>query len=85
MLIISIPISETRMEAAGSCIYGIREFLGDRRQDIQEEQNIRKKKLTRRLHLEKTRAGALFRLWIPADMGQRYWELQPEMEELPVV
>ena len=78
-MIISTLIFEMRMEAAGSCIYE------NHRQDMGQEQNIRKKKLMRRLHLEKTRADALFRLWISADTGLLCLESQPETEGLPVV
>ena len=38
----------------------------------------------RRLHLEKTRAGALFHLWITVDMEPQCWESRQEMGELPM-
>lgn len=73
-----IRIFETRMEAAGYYICGIRAYPEILRKATQKERNIRKKKLIRRLHLGKPKAGALFHPEMSVDMGLQYLALQPE-------
>ena len=70
------PDFRNAAEAAGFCVYGIRIYREIHRRDMQQERNIQKRKLMRRLHLEKTRAGALFRPQITVGMELLYLALQ---------
>lgn len=74
-----IRIFEMRMEAAGYYICGIRAYPEILRKATQKERNIRKKKLIRRLHLGKPKAGALFHPEMSVDMERQCSELRREM------
>ena len=77
--VVTLPESEMRMEAAGYYICGIRAYPEILRKATQKERNIRKKKLIRRLHLGKPKAGALFHPEMSVDMERQCSELRREM------